>query len=128
MNAPDKVWSVGKENPVFLVMVELVRFRRRHLQFGQFSPARTVFLYLFSAALSSISDIVLFASFNFVIFFLIVFFWFFFPQPIVQSPTSSCLLLLIFVFFFVIDFSFLFFQPLAVQSPTSFFSSLSAFC
>ena len=45
--------------------------------FGQFSPARTVFLYLFSAALSSISDIVLFASFDFVIFFVVDFSLFF---------------------------------------------------
>ena len=71
MNASYKFWSIGKENPLFLVMVELVRFRRKRVQFGQFSPARTVFLYLFSAALSSISDIVLFALFcHFVIFFL----------------------------------------------------------
>ena len=32
MNASYKFWSVGRENPLFLVMVELVRFRRKRLQ------------------------------------------------------------------------------------------------
>ena len=88
VNASYKFWSVGKENPLFLVMVELVRFRRKRVQFGQFSPARTVFLYLFSAALRSISDIVLFASFDFCLLFCHRFF-FVFSQPLaVESPTS----------------------------------------
>ena len=49
VNASYKFWSIGKENPLFLVMVEVVRFRRKRLQFGQFSPARNGFsLFIFS--------------------------------------------------------------------------------
>ena len=103
VNASYKFWSIGKENPLFFVMVELVRFRRKRLQFGQFSPARTVFLYLFSAALSSISDIVLFASFDFVIFFVIL------------SSFFS-----IFLCFFPTSFFFYLCQPFASQSLISF--------
>ena len=84
VNAPYKFWSVGKDNPLFLVMVELICFRKDIFNSDNFLRLERFFSIYF--------------------------------QPLwVQSPTSSCLLLLIFVIFFVIDYH-LFFSPAAWSS------------
>ena len=94
VNAPYKFWSVGKDNPLFLVMVELICFRKDIFNSDNFLRLERFFSIYF--------------------------------QPLwVQSPTSSCLLLLIFVIFFVIDFSFFFPAALSWISGIVFFIFVS---